>query len=87
MAILFSFLLFFSFAVYADHANAAPTLNMGSSNGDVWDVQYRLKVLGYYQQPLDGKYGAHTASAVRSFQKKLRPHGGRHCWGPHVGYA
>ncbi|ALS21882.1 MULTISPECIES: spore cortex-lytic enzyme [Paenibacillus] len=69
MAILFSFLLFFSFAVYADHANAAPTLNMGSSNGDVWDVQYRLKVLGYYQQPLDGKYGAHTASAVRSFQK------------------
>lgn len=70
MAILFSFLVLFSFAVQADDANAAPTLKMGSSNGDVWDVQYRLKVMGEYKQPLDGKYGVYTASAVRSFQQK-----------------
>nr|WP_230415437.1 spore cortex-lytic enzyme [Paenibacillus allorhizosphaerae] len=60
----------FSFAAPPDHASAAAaTLKQGSASGDVWDVQYRLKVLGYYEQPLDGKYGANTTSAVRRFQQ------------------
>lgn len=49
-------------------AAAATTLQSGSQNGDVWDAQFRLKVLGYYQQPLDGVYGPVTAAAVRNFQ-------------------
>ncbi|WP_261381300.1 spore cortex-lytic enzyme [Paenibacillus cremeus] len=50
-------------------AKAATTLAQGSANGDVWDLQFRLNALGYYSQPLDGKFGTQTAAAVRSFQK------------------
>lgn len=48
---------------------AAPTLKMGSQSGDVWDLQYRLQVLGFYQDDLDGSYGPKTYQAVRQFQK------------------
>jgi N-acetylmuramoyl-L-alanine amidase len=54
--------------VSAAEAAKAPTLKLGSANGDVWDVQYRLKVLGFYSQPLDGYYGPQTEKAVRRFQ-------------------
>lgn len=50
-------------------AAAAPILKYGSANGDVWDIQYRLKTLGFNSQPLDGHYGTHTKSAVYKFQK------------------
>lgn len=49
---------------------AAPLLKPGSENGDVWDLQYRLKTLDFYTQPLDGKYGSNTKSAVTRFQKE-----------------
>lgn len=49
--------------------HAETVLKSGSSNGDVWDVQYRLKVLGFYKKPLDGKYGQETVRAVRRFQQ------------------
>jgi N-acetylmuramoyl-L-alanine amidase len=48
---------------------AAPLLKQGSQNGDVWDLQYRLKTLGYYKSPMDGIYGTGTTAAVRLFQK------------------
>ncbi len=48
---------------------AGTLLTSGSANGDVWDVQYRLKVLGYYQEPLDGMYGRETIRAVQRFQQ------------------
>lgn len=51
------------------NAQAAETLRIGSSSGDVWDVQYRLQTLGLYTQPLDGKYGPQTAAAVTRFQQ------------------
>ncbi|MGN1020596.1 MAG: peptidoglycan-binding protein [Aristaeellaceae bacterium] len=38
------------------------------TTGARW-VQCCLKKLGYYQGPIDGKYGADTDKAVRSFQK------------------
>lgn len=47
---------------------AEAILKQGSQNGDVWDSQFRLETLGYYQQSLDGKYGPITAAAVRNFQ-------------------
>ncbi|OZQ98484.1 spore cortex-lytic enzyme [Paenibacillus sp. VTT E-133291] len=50
-------------------ASAAPVLTVGNSSGDVWDLQYRLKTLDFYTQPLDGVYGSQTKAAVAKFQK------------------
>jgi len=47
---------------------ASSTIHMGNNNGDVWDLQYRLKVLGYYDSSIDGIYGWETWQAVRNFQ-------------------
>ncbi|MGG1552850.1 spore cortex-lytic enzyme [Paenibacillus ferrarius] len=56
-------------AVYSvPSASAAVVLQQGAVNGDVWDVQYRLRTLGYYEPSIDGKYGPITAAAVRNFQ-------------------
>lgn len=48
---------------------AATQIQRGSVNGDVWDLQYRLQMLGYYNGKMDGIYGANTTKAVRQFQK------------------
>jgi N-acetylmuramoyl-L-alanine amidase len=48
---------------------AATQIQRGSVNGDVWDLQYRLQMLGYYNGKVDGIYGANTSKAVRQFQK------------------
>lgn len=63
--------------VSAPQAQAAPLLTQGSTGGDVWDLQFRLSTLGYYQMPLDGIYGSHTAAAVSRYQKNygLTPDG------------
>lgn len=58
-----------SMATMIGSASAAPVLTVGSSSGDVWDLQYRLKTLDYYTQPLDGVYGSQTKAAVAKFQK------------------
>jgi N-acetylmuramoyl-L-alanine amidase len=49
-------------------AAAAPLLAQGSYSGDVWDLQFRLKTLGYIDQ-MDGQYGKDTEAAVYQFQK------------------
>ncbi|WP_445253116.1 cell wall hydrolase [Paenibacillus sp. FSL R7-0163] len=58
-----------SMATMIGSANAAPVLTIGSSSGDVWDLQYRLKTLDFYTEPLDGVYGSQTKAAVARFQK------------------
>ena len=58
-----------SMATMIGSASAAPILSVGSSSGDVWDLQYRLKTLDYYTQPLDGVYGSQTKAAVAKFQQ------------------
>ena len=56
-------------AIPQSQASAATILRQGSANGDVWDLQYRLQIAGYYTSTIDGHYGRATANAVRKFQK------------------
>lgn len=61
----------YTVAVPIQTAYAAPPtrIEVGSANGDVWDLQYRLYTLGYYTQTIDGKFGANTNAAVTAFQR------------------
>jgi len=68
IAFLFALALIAS-AALPGAAEASVQLQLGSTGGDVWDLQYRLKTLGYYELPLDGIYGQRTAEAVRKYQK------------------
>lgn len=43
---------------------------MGSTGGEVREIQTRLKKWGYYKGSVDGIYGTKTKNAVISFQKK-----------------
>lgn len=45
-----------------------PVLKRGSTGGDVYDLQGRLRFLGFYYGKIDGKYGDRTYRAVRLFQ-------------------
>nr|WP_243767115.1 cell wall hydrolase [Paenibacillus agricola] len=56
-------------AMPSNQAQAAPLLTKGISSGDVWDLQFRLRTLGYDQLVLDGQFGSQTLSTVRQFQK------------------
>jgi N-acetylmuramoyl-L-alanine amidase len=47
------------------------TLRYGSSGGDVYELQGRLKYLGYYDGKIDGSFGAKTKNAVTWFQWKF----------------
>lgn len=44
------------------------TIKRGAVGGDVWELQGRLKHLGYYKGKIDGKFGWSTYWAVRNFQ-------------------
>ncbi|WP_127530508.1 spore cortex-lytic enzyme [Paenibacillus kobensis] len=49
-------------------AAAAPTLSYGSQSVDVPDLQFRLKVLGYFKTDVTTYYGKMTQDAVERFQ-------------------
>ncbi len=51
-----------------DYNAGYPVLKLGSSGSDVYDMQERLKELGYYNSALDGKFAAGTQDAVVAFQ-------------------
>ena len=46
-----------------------PILRTGSRGQEVKDLQSRLNVLGYYNDEIDGQFGAMTKAAVIDFQK------------------
>ncbi len=46
------------------------TLYWGSRGSDVVTLQSKLRAWGYYKGPVDGVFGARTASAVRTFQRR-----------------
>lgn len=49
---------------------AAPgNLSVGSTSGDVWDLQHRLKALGLFDVELTGYYGTYTKNSVQNFQQ------------------
>jgi N-acetylmuramoyl-L-alanine amidase len=43
----------------------------GASGGDVYELQGRLKFLGYYNGNIDGDFGYQTLRAVKDFQYKF----------------
>ncbi|MBR2854369.1 MAG: peptidoglycan-binding protein [Clostridia bacterium] len=45
-----------------------PSMRKGEEGTSVKNLQYTLYELGYYDGPIDGKYGQTTADAVRAFQ-------------------
>ena len=47
-----------------------PALHNGSQGEKVWQLQERLKELGYYTGEVDGQFGPGTREAVVMFQKK-----------------
>ena len=47
-----------------------PALHNGSQGEKVWQLQERLKALGYYEGEVDGQFGPGTRDAVITFQKK-----------------
>ncbi|GAA4714281.1 spore cortex-lytic enzyme [Brevibacillus fulvus] len=51
-------------------ADAAAYLAYGTNSGEVWDLQYRLQLLGFFHSKLDGVYGKQTVNAVKRFQKQ-----------------
>ncbi|WP_248928297.1 spore cortex-lytic enzyme [Paenibacillus hamazuiensis] len=69
LAFLTAILLTGTVVPHSAHAQTPTQVSYGSQNGDVWDLQFRLKAMGYYKEPLDGKFGAATAAAVRKFQQ------------------
>ena len=49
---------------------AVPPLHNGSKGERVWQLQERLKELGYYYGEVDGQFGQGTKEAVIAFQAK-----------------
>ena len=50
-------------------SNPATALTKGAAGSKVKTLQVRLEVLGYDPGPIDGIFGARTATAVKSFQE------------------
>jgi N-acetylmuramoyl-L-alanine amidase len=75
MSILVSFITVRApVAEIKDHSSPAFTnrsLVRGSTGGDVYELQGRLKHLGYYHGPIDGIFGWRTYWAVRNFQYRF----------------
>lgn len=63
--------------IYGDPILTRRTLVEGHTGADVAEVQVRLKELGYYQGPVDGRFGKGMRAAVLRFQRDrgLQPTG------------
>ena len=56
-------------AVFYNGMSSFALSRLGSTGSEVTQIQTRLKKWGYYKGTVDGKYGAQTQKAVKSFQK------------------
>ncbi|MFC5401999.1 spore cortex-lytic enzyme [Cohnella soli] len=50
---------------------SSATLKVGASGKDIYELQGRLKALGYFNGKVDGEFGAATKNAVTWFQWKF----------------
>jgi N-acetylmuramoyl-L-alanine amidase len=77
MTTIIVFLLFGAFTVNQFGQNAVKetfsraTLRVGSSGKDVYELQGRLKYLGFYNGPVNGSFNQKTKNAVTWFQWKF----------------
>ncbi|EFM13123.1 spore cortex-lytic enzyme [Paenibacillus curdlanolyticus YK9] len=77
MTIVIVLLLFGAYSLrYSDPGKSAETfssatIKMGSSGKDVYELQGRLKFLGFYSGKVDGNFGTTTLNAVKWFQWKF----------------
>ncbi|GGG80348.1 spore cortex-lytic enzyme [Paenibacillus radicis (ex Gao et al. 2016)] len=55
----------------AEETFSNATLKVGSSGKDVYELQGRLKFLGYFNGKIDGQFGTTTKNAVTWFQWKF----------------
>lgn len=62
--------VFFAYGFIAN-ADPGPVVERGDSGGYVWELQGRLKFLGYYKSEVDGYFGNDTYWAVRIFQEQF----------------
>ncbi|ANY69201.1 spore cortex-lytic enzyme [Paenibacillus sp. BIHB 4019] len=70
LAYIFAIFLVVSLPLQIAGAAAPATLSYGSKGEDVPDVQYRLKILGYFMNAeVTDFYGKMTEDAVKRFQK------------------
>jgi len=51
-------------------ARAETVLKQGSSGDYVWDLQYRLKTIGLFNEEMTGYFGAKTRQAVVKYQQR-----------------
>ena len=79
IAILLSAVVFAQGGLKADHSNlqeALPTfsqqtIKFGSTGEDVYELQGRLKHLGFYHGKIDSVFGSKTQGAVKWFQSEF----------------
>lgn len=70
IAYLFAIIIACAIPMQTLQAAAPATLRYGSTAADVPDLQYRLKVLGYFtNESVTSFYGKQTEDAVRKFQQ------------------
>lgn len=53
------------------HSFGQTTLKYGVRGGDVYELQGRLKFIGFYKGAIDGDFGWQTYQAVRTFQSRF----------------
>ncbi len=66
--LLISLFLFLPQKQFESDAFGKAILKVGARGGDVYELQGRLKFLGYYTGKIDGAFGWRTYWAVRNFQ-------------------
>jgi N-acetylmuramoyl-L-alanine amidase len=57
--------------IFIDEAHGQAILKQGSIGGGVWELQGRLKFLGFYNGQIDGHFGPKTKEAVIRFQQQF----------------
>ena len=67
-ALMFGLLSFSAVPVAAEPASPDMPVKRGMVGDEVSKLQNKLKEYGYYKDPVDGRYGANTLSAVVQFQ-------------------